>query len=74
MNMDRQEKLKLMEEVMDLEEGTLSEEDKLESYEEWDSLSVLAYMSTLTGKFHKNVTPKEVKGLVTVADAINLME
>jgi len=72
--MDKQERIKLMEEVMDLEEGTLSEGDELSSYEEWDSLSVLAFMSTLTSKFHKHVKPQEIKRLVTVADAINLME
>ena len=72
--MNRQEKLKLMEEVMDLEEGTLSEDHKLASYEEWDSLSVLAFMAAVTSKFHKNVKPNEVTKLVTVADAIDLME
>lgn len=74
MKMDRQEKLNLMEQIMDLEVGTLSESDSLSSYEEWDSLSVLAFMSTLTSKFHKNVMPKEIKNLITVADAIDLMD
>ncbi|MBR3622974.1 MAG: hypothetical protein IKN43_06460 [Selenomonadaceae bacterium] len=72
--MEKQEKIKLMEEVMDLEEGTLSESDTLSSYEEWDSLSVLAFMSVLTSKFQKNVLPKDIKNLVTVSDALNLME
>lgn len=72
--MDKKEKMALMEEVMDLEAGTLSENDKLSSYEEWDSLSVLAYMSAINSKFHKNVMPTEIKKLVTIADAIDLME
>lgn len=72
--MDKKEKIALMEEVMDLEAGTLSENDKLASYEEWDSLSVLAYMSVVNSKFHKNVMPTEIKKLVTIADAIDLME
>ena len=72
--MNRQDKIKLMEEVMDLEEGTLSENQALASYDEWDSLSALAFMSIMTSKFHKNIRPSELTNLVTVADAIDLME
>lgn len=72
--MDRQEKLKLMEEVMDLADGMLSEGDELASYDEWDSLSALAFMSVMTSRFHKNIMPSDIKKLITVADAIDLME
>ena len=72
--MNRQDKIKLLEEVMDLEEGTLTEDQALASYAEWDSLSALAFMSIMTSKFHKNVMAGEIKKLVTVADAIDLME
>lgn len=71
---DIQEKIRLMEEIMDLEEGTLSESDELSSYDEWDSLSILAFMSTIFSKFHKNVSPKEIKNFVTVSDALKIME
>lgn len=68
------EKINLLEEVMDLEEGTLSLEDILETYSEWDSIAALSFISLIDEKFHKTITGKEVKNLKTVKDAILLME
>lgn len=71
--MENQEKIALMEEIMDLEEGALHLEDVLADYEEWDSLSILTYITELNEKFGKDITGEEVKAFVTVADAISHM-
>lgn len=71
--MNNEEKIALMEEIMDLEEGTLHLEDVLADYEEWDSLSVLTYITELAEKFGRDITGEEVKSFVTVADAVARM-
>lgn len=72
--MTTEEKLSIMEEVMDVEPGSLHLEDNLNNFEEWDSLSVLSYISKIRDIFNKTITGKEVKELITVADAIEKME
>ena len=72
--MTTEEKLSIMEEVMDVEPGSLHLEDNLNNFEEWDSLSVLSYISKIRDTFNKTITGKEVKELITVADATEKME
>lgn len=70
----QQERLNLLEEIMDVEPGSLHLEDVLDDFEEWDSLSILTYITTLSEKFKRTVDGKQVKAFVTVEDAIRLME
>lgn len=72
--MTEQEKIGLLEEAMELDEGTLHMEDALEGYEEWDSITALAFIALLDEKFHKTVAGSQIRELKTVADAIGLME
>lgn len=67
------EKIALLEEIMDVEPGTLKLNDELSKFEEWDSLSKLAYAAEITSKFKKRVTGEEIKAFVTVEDAIKSM-
>ncbi len=72
--MNEQEKLALIEECMDLAEGTLRLEDNLEDYEEWDSVTVLSIIALCDEKFHKVLSGNMIKGAKTVADLLALME
>lgn len=72
--MTNQEKIELLEDIMDLEQGTLHLDDVLEDFEEWDSLSILAYITTIDQKFGKSIEGKQIKEFVTVEDAISAME
>lgn len=74
MIMLQQERLNLLEEIMDVEPGSLHLEDVLADFEEWDSLSILTYITTLNEKFERTVDGKQVKAFITVEDAIRLME
>lgn len=67
------ERIKLLEEVMELEEGTLKEDSLLSDYEEWDSLSIISYIALMDSRFHKTVSIDEIKKFVTVKDAISKM-
>lgn len=68
------EKMNMLEEIMELDEGTLSADDLLDNYEEWDSLTALSFISLMDEKFHKTFTGAQVRELKTVADALKVME
>lgn len=72
--MSEKEKIELLEEIMDLEAETLKVDDNLADYEEWDSLTALTFISEMDSRFSKKVTGDQIKSLVTVADAIAIME
>ena len=63
-----EEKIELIEELMDLEEGTLQLDSVLDDFEEWDSLSKLSIMAEAKKKFGKKLTVDEIKAFVTVQD------
>lgn len=72
--MTNQEKLQLLEEIMELDEGTLKEDMLLSDIDEWDSISLLSFMAMMDEKFSKNITGSEVKAQKTVGDLMSLME
>lgn len=69
-----EEKIAMLEEVMELDEGTLKADDELEEYEEWDSIARLAFIAMLDSDFDKVVKGDVIKALKTVQDALDLME
>ncbi len=71
--MSEKEKIKLLEEIMDLDSDTLSANSILAKFEEWDSLTALTYISEMDTRFGKKVTGDQIKAFETVADAIALM-
>ena len=72
--MDIKEKLAALEDMMDLDEGTLTPETALEDIEEWDSLSALSYVVMMKDDFGKKVSGAEVRAFKTVKDIIDTME
>ena len=67
------EKLELLAEAMDVDAAELNEEDKLTTNEAWDSLSMLAFMSSVSSKLKKRIKPNDLMEVVTVRDALNLI-
>ena len=66
--MNLEEKIVLLEELMDLEEGTLEASSELEEFEEWDSLSKLSLMAAAKKEFGKKLTVEEMNMFKTVQD------
>lgn len=67
------EKIALIENCMDLEEGSLNLEDDLTQYDEWDSLTVLSIISAVDEKYHKTLTGEDLKKVKTVSDIMKLI-
>ncbi len=72
--MTLQEKLEKLEEIFDVEEGSISPEMNLADIDEWDSLAALSYVVMMTDDFNKKVSGAEIRAFKTVQDIIDTME
>lgn len=72
--METQEKLAALEDIMELDEGTLKPEMHLEDIEEWDSLSALSFVVLLGDEFDRKISGQEIRAFETVQDMLNVME
>ena len=72
--MTNEEKVAILEELMEVDEGTLTPETLLSNIEEWDSVSFLSFMAMMDEKFGKTVTGSEIKTKETVGDLMAMME
>lgn len=70
--MGKEEKIAIIEEVMELKKGTLTENSVLADYDEWDSLAVISLMAMMDTKFGKNLPIDKIKEIETVADILAL--
>ena len=72
--METAKKLAALENIMDMEEGALSPETVLADLVEWDSVSILSLIVMIDDEFGKIINGDDVKKLVTVSDAMAIME
>lgn len=72
--MTNQEKIAMLEDIMELDENTLTENTDLMDIEEWDSLSVLSFMAMLDSIFGKNLPGSEIRKAKTISDLMKMME
>ena len=72
--MTNKEKLSLLEEMLDVEEGSLNEEMNLSDVREWDSMAALSIIALLDEKFDKQISANQIKEFKTVSDVLKVME
>lgn len=72
--MTKSEKLALLEEMFELDEGKIDCDTVLDDLEEWDSMSKLSLIVLMRDEFGKKISSSDIKGLVRVGDIINIME
>lgn len=72
--MELKEKLALIEEALDVEEGTLSPDTVLDEVDEWDSIAALSLIVMLDEQFERTVSGEQIKALVTIQDILSYME
>ena len=72
--MNLQEKLTLIEEVLDVETGSLTPETLLAEVDEWDSIAALSLVVMLDEKFEKTVSGVQIKALASVNDILDYMD
>ena len=72
--MELQKKLALIEDIMELDEGTLAPDTRLGDIEEWDSLSALSFVVMLGDEFNRKITGNEIRSFEKVQDMLDVME
>lgn len=72
--MNLQEKLNVLEEIMDVDEGTLEEGMLLEEIDEWDSLSALSLTVMVKREYGISLSTEKIRSFVTVRDICDIME
>lgn len=72
--MTEREKLALLEDMLELEEGELVPEMRLEDIKEFDSMARLSLIVLFEDELDKVITGQDIKKYVTVADVLNAME
>ncbi|MGE6487379.1 hypothetical protein [Paenisporosarcina sp. NPDC076898] len=71
--MTETEKLEMLEEMMELEEGTLTSEKLLADIEEWDSIAIISFISLMDEEFNKQIKGSQIKEFKTIEDALVVM-
>ena len=69
-----QEKLEVLEDILELDEGTLKVEDSLEDIDEWDSMSKLYLVTYVKKEMNKRLTVDEIKNFQTVQDICDYLD
>lgn len=71
--MTEREKLALLEDMLELEEGDLTMEMALDDVDEYDSMAKLSLIVLMEDEFGVKLTGDMIKGFETVGDIIALM-
>lgn len=72
--MTNQEKLAMLEDLFDMDEGSLSADMSLEDVEEYDSMTRLSLIVMLEDEFGVKLDGTAVKGFKSVNDIMDKME
>lgn len=72
--MNYEEKIALIEEALDVEEGTLTKDTVLDDVEEYTSMAKLSLIVLMDEEFGVQLTGKTIRSFKTVADILTLME
>ncbi len=71
--MTEQEKIALIEETLDLDEGTLTADTVLDDVDEYDSMAKLSLIVMMDDEFGVKLTGDVIKGFKTVGDILAVM-
>ncbi len=72
--MEKREKLELLADILDVEPTEIKEEMELEVAGDWCSVAMLSFIVMMGEEFGKEISGEEVRKLVTVSDALLMME
>ena len=72
--MTNEKKIELLEDMLDLESGTLKPDTALKDLEEWDSIALISFIALVDDEFDRVVKGTVIKQQKKVSDIIALME
>lgn len=72
--MNREEKLEIIADILEVEPDELEGDMVLEDFETWDSVAVLSVIAMMDEKFGKYPHASEIRQYIRVIDLMNGME
>lgn len=72
MNID--DKMELLLDIFELDEGDLDEATRLEELECWDSMAKLSLIVLMDDEFDKKLSGEQIRSFITVGDILAFME
>lgn len=72
--MTQEEKIALLEEMLELDNGSLKPEMELSSIDEYDSMAKLSLIVLMDDECNKKLTGEQIREFKTIADILNFME
>jgi acyl carrier protein len=72
--MNDQEFIASIEELLEIDPGSISLATQLDSLQEWDSLAVVSFLAMADSKYGVRVTPTELHESNSIADLMKLVE
>lgn len=71
--MTKEEKIALLEDMLELESGALAPETELSSIDEYDSMAKLSLIVLMDDEFSKKLSGEQIREFKTVQDILNFM-
>jgi acyl carrier protein len=72
-NMTNEEKIAMLEDMLELDGGSLTPEMELSSIEEYDSMAKLSLIVLMDDEFSKKLTGEQIREFKTVQDILDFM-
>jgi acyl carrier protein len=63
-----------LDELLELEPGTVKGSETLESLEGWNSLAIISLMALMDERFDVTLQPRRIAACTTVADLVALLD
>ncbi len=71
--METSKKLEMLEEMLELDAGTLEPAMELDDVDGWDSMASLMFIVLMDEQFGKEVNGEDIKKFTTVQDILDIM-
>jgi len=71
--LSNEEKIVLLEKMLELEDGELTEETVLEDLDCWDSMAAIELIALVDEKFGKALKGQQIRQFKTVEDILDIM-
>ena len=72
--MNESDKIKMLEELLEVDEGSLLPETLLEDVDSFDSMAKLSLIVLFDDEFGKKLTGDQIKGFSTIGDILAAMD
>lgn len=72
--METSKKIEMLEEMLEVDAGTITPDMSLDDIGEWDSMASLSFIVLMDEEFGKVINGEDIKKLKTVQDLLNIME